>query len=72
LKKQKKSQDLDSFFPGGIFFTFFAGIRGSSGRENQPQNPKFQKSLSRLEKYTLPVDPSLAYLLGLVGAENAL
>ena len=56
--KTKKSQRLDSFFPGTIFFTFFAGFRGSSGTENQRQNPKFQKSLSRLEKYTLPVDPS--------------
>ena len=59
FRKTKNSQHLGAFFRGTIFFTPPPGFRGSSGAENQPHPPEFQKSLYRLEKYTLPVDPSL-------------
>ena len=55
--KKKKSQHLGAFFPGTIFFTFFAGSRWSSGTQNQRQNSKFQNPLSRPEKYPHPHAP---------------
>ena len=66
FEKKKKSQHLGAFFPGTIFFTFFAGSRGSSGTQNQRQNSKFQNPLSRPEKYTLPADPSSPAFWGLL------
>ena len=72
FRKTKNSQHLGAFFRGTIFFTPPPGFRGSSGAENQPHPPEFQKSLYRLEKYTLPVDPSSPAFWGTVGAEKAL
>ena len=72
FEKKKKSQHLGAFFPGTIFFTFFAGSRWNSGTQNQRHPSKFQKSLSRPEKYPPPRGSLLPCLLGAVGAENAL
>ena len=43
IRKTENSQHIGAFFPG-LFFTFFAGIRGRSGAQTQRHHSKFQKS----------------------------